>query len=288
VIYGTFALLTLIWGTTWAAIRVGLDGVPPFTGVALRFAVASLVLFALGWKLGIPFGRAPNEKRAWIAVGLLSFCVSYGVVYWSEQWVPSGVSSVIFSTFPLLVAVLAHFFLPGERLRLGSAAGILLGFAGIGIIYSEDFSRLGGREVRMAAVVLLLSPVASAMGYTLAKKWGAGVHPISLSAVPMAITAVVMGGVAWATERGQVIRFTPQNVGALLYLALLGSAVTFTLYYWLLSILPATRLSLIAYTIPVVAVFVGSVFLHEPMTLRIAAGSLLVIGGVAVAAKNKS
>ncbi len=286
-VVGSFALLTLIWGTTWAAIRIGLVGMPPFAGVSLRFAIASVVLFAASPLFGVRFGREPNEKKLWLVLAAFSFCGSYGVVYWCEQWVPSGLAAVLFATFPLLVALLAHFFLPAERLTWAGALGAAIGFAGVAVIFSEDFARLGGPKVRFAAAVFLLSPLVSSISYVATKKWGKGIHPMSLSAVPMAITAVVMGALSLATEGNRPISWTPTAVWTLVYLALFGSAVTFSLYYWLLSILPATRLSLMAYLIPVVAVGIGALAMHEPITLRVLAGSALVLGGVSMAGRKR-
>jgi len=284
-VVAAFALLTLIWGTTWAAIRISLEGFAPFTGVAIRFAVAAALLLIYMRLTGVGFVRTANERRIWLVNMTLSFCGSYGVVYWSEQYVPSGLASILFATFPLFVALLAHFALPGDRLTPAKVAGILLGFAGVAVIFSEDFARLGGRQVALASLVMLLSPIVAALASVGAKRWGHGVHPFSMTAVPMAGAAVVMGGLAAVVERGRPIVFGPRPVTALLYLAIPGSAVTFSLYYWLMAQMPATKLSLIAYTIPVVAVIVGVLFMHEPVTARMLVGGLLVVAGVAIAAR---
>lgn len=280
-----FVILTLIWGTTWAAIRIGLEGVPPFTGVAVRFGIAAIVLLIAAWIRRVRLGALPAERWLWVVNAFLAFCISYGVVYWCEQWVPSGLASVLFSTFPLFVAVLSHFALPEDRLTLRGSAGVLLGFAGVAVIYSQDLTLLGGPQVAFAATVFLISPFVSAIAQVIIKRWGRGVHPFSLTAVPMAITAVVMGGVAFVTERQARFTFDAVSIGALLYLALAGSAVTFSLLYWLLSHLSATRVSLVAYTIPVVAVCVGALFLGEVITPRIIAGSAMVLLGVFLAAR---
>jgi drug/metabolite transporter (DMT)-like permease len=256
---------------------------PPFTGVALRFSIASVALLLVGFLTRVPLGRTSRERWLWLVNATLTFSISYGVVYWSEQWVPSGLTAVLFATYPLFVAVLAHFILPSERLTPKAAAGILLGFAGAAVIYSEDLALLGGPRVGLASAVVLVSPLVSAVASVAVKRWGQGIHPISLTAVPMGITGVVMGGVAAATERGRPVVWNGASVGALLYLAFFGSAVTFSLYYWLLSHVRATRLSLVAYTIPVVAVGVGIVFMGESLTGRVQIGSALVLAGVALA-----
>ncbi|HEV8580832.1 MAG TPA: DMT family transporter [Thermoanaerobaculia bacterium] len=281
------ATLILIWGTTWAAIRISLQGIPPITGVALRFAIAAVVLLALVPVFGIKLGRSRIERRLWLANGMLTFAIPYGVLYWAEQWVPSGLASVLFATYPLMVAVVAHFLLAGEPLSLPKIAGVLIGFAGLAVIFSEDLRALGGPRVATAAAILLISPLCASFGSVIVKRWGEGVHPLSISAMPMAITAVVMGPVAWLAESGREVTFSLGPVLALLYLALLGSALPFTLFFWLLKHQTATGMSLINYAIPVIAVAVGTVFFDEPFTLRIVVGTALVLVGVAVAMRKK-
>jgi drug/metabolite transporter (DMT)-like permease len=280
-------LLTIIWGTTWAAVRIGVEGIPPLTGVALRFLIAGTLLYVIGRARGVVFGRAPHEKFLWVTNGLLSFVASYVIIYWAEQYVPSGLGSVLWATFPLILALLAHRWLPGERLHAAKLGGILLGFAGIAVIYSEDFSTLGGPMVLVGSVVMLLSPAASAVSNVLVKRRGAAVHPLSISAIPMLISAGVTGLMALVFERDRPVVFDATSVGALLYLAVFGSAVTFGLFYWLLARHSATRLSMIAYGSPLIAVVVGTFFLDEPLTPRLAAGALLVLLGVFLAVRAR-
>lgn len=285
-IVAVFALLVLVWGTTWAAIRVSNAGIPPFTGVAARFAISSVFLLAMAPFVGVRFGATRRERWLWVSNGLLSFCASYSVVYWSEQYIPSGLASVLFATFPLFVALLAHAMIPGERLTRRAFFGVVVGFAGVAVIYSEDLRHFGGPMAAVAATVMLISPIVSALSNVLIKRWGSGVHPLSLAAIPMALAAVVMGAVAAAVEGRSGLTAAPRAWAALLYLAFFGSALTFTLYYWLMSHLPATRVSLIAYLVPVVAVAVGATFMDEPVTLRTLGGSALVVAGVALAVQG--
>jgi drug/metabolite transporter (DMT)-like permease len=275
--------LVLIWGTTWAAIRLGLEGVPPFTGAAIRFGISAVLMFSAAWLLRVRLGRRRHEVFLWVVNGVLLFFLSYGVVYWAEQWVPSGLAAVLFATFPLFVAIQAHFLLPGEQLTPRVLVGILVGFGGVATIYSEDFALLGGPDVAFASVVMLVSPIACAVANVLVKKLGSDIHPVSTTAVPMAVGALLLGATARLTERTAPIRFDALSVGCILYLAIFGSAVTFSLYFWMLRRHPATKLALIAYGTPVVAVFVGAVFLHEPLTPRVLAGTGGVLVGVALA-----
>jgi drug/metabolite transporter (DMT)-like permease len=275
-----------VWGTTWAAIRIGLAGMPPFTSVALRFAIATAILLAMAKALKVRLGAEPHEKTLWLVNGALFFSVSYGVVYWGEQYVPSGLASILFATFPLLVTLFAHLLLPGEPLRIRAGLGALIAFAGVVVIFSEDLEKVGGPKTELAAAVLLLSPLVSALSSVSVKKWGASIHPISLAAMPMAIAALVMTGLALVFERDRPIVWSGSSIGALAYLSVFGSAMTFTLYYWLLRHVRASHVALIAYATPVIAVATGVLFLDEPLTSRVILGGALVIAGVAFTAKS--
>jgi drug/metabolite transporter (DMT)-like permease len=277
-----FLLLTLIWGTTWAAIRIGLEGLPPLTGVALRFLGAGALLLALVPVMGVRFEWSRREIALWLVNGGLAFSASYSIVYWAEQHIPSGLAAILFASYPLFVALLAHVALPGERLEPRAIGGVLLGFAGVVVIFSDDLRALGGAQVRTVALVFLLSPIVSALSTVAVKRWGAGIHPLSLTAVPMLLTGVVVGALALAFERRSELSFDARSVAALFYLAVLGSAVTFTVYYWMLAHAPATRVALVAYTIPIVAVAVGALLFREPIRPRVLAGGALVLAGVGV------
>lgn len=280
-----FVLLILIWGTTWSVIAVSLRGIPPFAGVSIRFGIAALILWGVARGQGLRLDRR-RDFWLWLMQALLAFSISYGVVYWAEQWVPSGLTSVLYSTLPLFVTLFAYIVLPEERLAGWGLAGILMGFAGVAVIFSDDLGALAGPQVRRAALVMLLAPLGNAVAQVIVKRWGQGVHALSLTAPPMAMTSALFAVLAWVFERDRPIVLDTSTVLATLYLAVAGSAVTFSLFFWLLKHVTATRMSLIAYAVPVVAVTIGTVLLDEPLTARMVAGTALVIGGVAFAARS--
>jgi drug/metabolite transporter (DMT)-like permease len=281
--YGALATLILIWGTTWAVIRVGLEGIPPFTGVTLRFGIAALVLYLAARLARVDLHDGGSRlRRLWVINTIFSFAVPYCVVYWAEQWVPSGLAALLFATYPLFVTILAHFRLPAERMRALTVVGILIGFVGVAMVYSEDLSELAGDRVRFAAAVYLLAPAAGAVSTVEVKRRGAGLPALALTAPPMAFTAVLVAPLAVVSERNP-LQLDAVALGALVYLSLIGSAVAFGLYFWLLARLPATRLAMITYATPIVALAVGVLALGERLTLRICIGAVLVLGGVAVA-----
>jgi drug/metabolite transporter (DMT)-like permease len=280
-----FAILTLVWGTTWAAIRVALEGIPPLTGVAVRFGFAGVLLIALALARGIPIAATGRERRIWAVNAVFSFGISYGLVYWAEQRVPSGLAAVVFATFPLWVAILGHLALPGEPLTARRAGAVLLGIAGIGLLFSEDFGRLGGPGTLGAAAILLAAPLASAVANVYQKRFGAGIPAVPIAGGSMLLSAIVLGPVAWLSERHRPIAWTWEPWTATLYLAVAGSALTFTLYFRLLARRSAATAALVSLTAPVVAVFVGAVTFGEPVTVRTAFGSLVVLLGVGLAAR---
>lgn len=283
----TVALLVAVWGTTWAAIRISLRGFPPLTGVAIRFAIAGGLLLVVARAMGTPLAPIHRGER-WLRLlhALCSFCISYGVVFWAEQWVPSGLASVLFAAFPLLVVVLGHFTLPSERMTAPVVSGTLLGFAGIATIFAEDFDLLGGEQVLRAALVLLVAPLASAVAVIAVKRWGHGIHKVPFNASAMVIGAAVMAGVAAAAEHGRPVEPGTWPVLALIYLAVAGTALTFPLYFWLLEHMRARDLALINFGTPVVALCLGVAFLGEPLGTRVLVGSALVLAGVVLATRT--
>lgn len=282
-----FLVLTLVWGTTWAAIRFGLEGIPPLAGVGVRFLLAGGVLLALALARGERLGAQPNERWLWVYNGVATFILPYGIIYWAEEKVPSGLASVLFATFPLWLVLWSRWMLPTERSGPARVAGVGLGFVGVAVIFSEDFARLGGDEVRTRGAMLLVAAAISASGSLAVKRWGKGISPLSFSSVPMLLAGLVCGGASLLVEREQTFDVGLVPVLATLYLALFGSALTFSLYFWLLSRSSAVMVSLISYTAPVIAVLVGILLLDEPLTGRMIVGGLLVLGGVAAVLRSK-
>ncbi len=283
-IYGVLGVLIVVWGSTWSAIRISLEGIPPFTGVALRFALAGVVLTLMGGLAGIPGEVDRRLLRVWAIELIFGIVISYTVVYWATQrGVPTGLEAVLFSTFAIFVAVIAHFWLDGEPMHRRALVGLVLGVAGIAVIYSEDLRALAGPGVPLASMVLLVSAFSAAISHVAIKKWGDGIDPMRLATAPMLATGLIMGVAAWVLERDQTVVLRGRPLWALLYLALMGSVVTFTLYYWLLQRLPATKLSLITFGFPIVALGIGTVLFDEPWTARTFVGSSLVVFGVALA-----
>lgn len=284
----TVLLTTLIWGTTWAGILFSHEGYPPFLGLSLRFMLGGSVLLLVARFLGLKMKPDRRLLGLWLTQASCAFGISYGVVYWAEQWVPSGLTSVLFSSLPLFVALFSFFLLPEERLDGLGLVGIFLGFAGIAVIFSDDLGALSEAQVRFASLVLLVAPLTAGLAQVVVKKWGSGYHSLTLTAVPMLGSGILMGLISRLVESHLPIRGGLIPTLAVIYLALFGSALAFGLFFWLLQHITAIRLSMIAYGAPMIAVVIGTLFLDEPLTRRMILGGVAVLAGVGFVATPRS
>jgi len=275
------ALLCLIWGSTWWAIRVCLLDQPPLTSAALRFLLAGTIMVVVARGLRAVDRAPPPPTWLWLATGACSFAGSYGVLYVAEQTVPSGVAAVLWAIFPLLMATSGVLFL-GERLRPEQVVGFLVAFAGIVVVFAAD---LDANAVQ-AGLLLLASPVISAVGTTLVKRFGTSSSSVVLNRNGMLFGALLLTTAAIATEDVAAIAWSWRGVAATVWLALFGTAVTFGAYFWLLQRVPASRLSLVSYVTPVLAVLLGALVGDGTFSGALAAGTLLVVAGIALVVRR--
>ncbi|HWH08017.1 MAG TPA: EamA family transporter [Candidatus Thermoplasmatota archaeon] len=276
-----FALLCLVWGSTWLVIKVGYGGLGPFNVAAARFLLAGVVMAALVPLLG---ARWPRGRREWalaLFVGAVLFAVDYGLIYWGEQWLDSGLTAVLFATNPLATALLAHVALPGERATARKLGGTLVAFLGVVALFAGSL-RLDAR-LALPMLAIVGAAVAGALGTVATKLHGKGLHPAGLNAPAMLAGGLLLLLASWAAGERPRVPAGAGAWGAVVYLALAGSVVTFLLYFWLLQAWPATTLSLIAVVVPLVALLLGHLALGETPTAWTGVGTVLILAGVALA-----
>ncbi len=279
------ALLCLIWGSTWFVIRGGLDDLPPLTSAAARFLVAGLAMavVAQAWAGREGGGRPP--AWLWLVLGTCNFAISYGIVYTTETVLPSGLVALLWGVFPMLQALAAHLYLPGERMRRAQWFGMALGLAGLAMLFATDLRSFGARGIP-AALVLFVSPLVSVVGNTLVKRHGGGTSSLVLNRNAMVFGAVLLSIAAGACESQVGVTWTGSAIATVLYLALIGTVVTFGLYFWLMRYIDAQRLSLIAYVTPAVALTCGSLFRGEPLRPSTLAGAGSILAGVVLVVRG--
>lgn len=269
-----------IWGSTWLFIKIGLADLPPFSFAAIRFVFASLILSTLIFARGV---RWPRQRKDWLliaVVGLLQFSLNYGLVFWGEQYIPSGLAAVLQSTFPAFGLIIAHFYLPAERITPRRVFGVLLGVVGVAIVFSDQLT-IAGQMALFGSVALVLSAFFGSFGNVLVKAYGSEIDPQVLAAGQMICGFPPLLILGLAIE-GNPLRFrwTTMAVISLAYLVIVGSVIAFALYYWLVRRMDVTNTMLIALVTPVVAVVLGIVVLDEQLNWRLFAGAACIISGI--------
>ena len=275
-----FLLLCVIWGSTWMFIKLGLRDLPPLSFAAIRFLLATLILSAIvaARRASLPRGRA--EWWLIMKTGVLAFALNYGLLFWGEQHISSGLAALIQATIPVFGMLLAHPYLPGERLNARKLAGALLGVVGVGVIFSSQLGAEGGMAVWGSAAVLA-GAVFVAYANVLVKAQGARLDAPVLAAGQMACGFVVLAAAGLAFEGSPLnFRWTWLAVACLLYLTLVGSVAAFLLFYWLVRHVDVTKTMLIALVTPLAAVLLGMLVLGEEVTWRTLAGGALIMSGI--------
>ena len=279
-----FAIIYFVWGSTFLAIRVGVREVPPFLLASMRFLTAGLVLY--GWMLAK--GERSPSVRQWLSASLLAlliFVFDYGLLFWAEQRVASGVAAVMMAIIPVFMALSEIVILRTQRLSLRLALALLIGIAGVAVLVSRSLN-LGGAPIdRVGAIALIFASVSWLIASVLTRKL-----PLPSSKVMSSGVQMLAGGAMLALAAGllgEFRGFRPSGVSreawlALLYLIVAGSIVGFTAYVWLIHHESPTKVGTYAYVNPVVAVLVGYFLGGEALGLRTVLGTLFVLVSVVV------
>lgn len=273
------ALLCLIWGSTWVVIKGGLQDLPPFTSAGTRFAIAAIIMIGVAALFRAREGGRRPPAWLWIVQGTTSFAISYGIVYHAETILPSGLVSLLFGIYPMLQAAAGHFFLAAERLGPRQWLGFVAGLGGLFLLFRTDLQEIGPEGIP-TGLLLFVSPLAVVIGTTLVKRYGSDVNSTLLNRNGMFFGAGLLLIVAFIRERDATMAWTGPAIASVLYLAIMGTVVTFSLYFWLLRYCPAHRMALIAYVTPAIALFLGWFFADEPVTTSTLSGAACVLCGV--------
>jgi drug/metabolite transporter (DMT)-like permease len=274
-----YAMLVLIWSSTWVAIKIGLEDCPPLLGAGIRFAVAGLVLLAVA---GARRQALRTDTRLALVLALMPFGLAYGLVYWGEQYVPSGLAAVLFGVLPLYTAMLAAALLPDEPLRARLIAGVLIAIGGLALAFVESIE-LGDKELALAgAAALALAPLGSAVGNVSLKLRAGALDPVVLNGWAMLGAGLLLLGASALGESWGEVAWSAETVGSIAYLALIGSAVPFVGLTYLLRHFTAQAMSFIAMLLPFGALVFGAALYDESITARALAGAGLVAAGLLI------
>jgi drug/metabolite transporter (DMT)-like permease len=279
-VWGLYATLVLIWSSTWVSIKIGLEDCPPLLGAGIRFAFAGLVLLAVTAALRRPLR---TDFRLAAVLGLFPFALTYGLVYWGEQYIPSGLAAVLFGVLPLYVALLGAAFLPDQPLRAAVIAGVLIAIGGLALAFVESID-LGDQDLALAgAAALAFAPLGAAVGNISIKLRAEELDPVVLNGWAMLGAGLALLAVSAAGESWGDAAWTGKSVGSIAYLALIGSAVPFVGLTVLLRHISAQAMSFLAMLLPFGALIFGAALYDERITARAVGGAALVATGLLIA-----
>jgi drug/metabolite transporter (DMT)-like permease len=274
--------LCCIWGSTWLFIKLGLADLPPLTFAGIRFVIACLILLLLIWLRRLRLPRASSDWILLALTGVMSFSINYGCVFWGEQYISSGLAALLQATIPAFGFVIAHFYLPAERMTPLKILGVVLGVFGVAIVFSNQLS-VAGAKALAGSVALVLSSGVVAYSNVLVKARGKHLDPAILAAGQMFFGLIPLFMIGLPLEGNPLhFRWTKMALVALLYLAVVGSVIAFLLYYWLVHNMDVTKSMLIALVTPVVAVILGMLVLNEELSWRTVAGGAMIMSGIAL------
>lgn len=279
-----FAIVYLVWGSTFYAIRVGVHEVPPLLLAAVRFTTAGAILFT--W--AVAQGERLPSRREWAStalVAVLIFVVDYGILFWAEERVPSGTAAVILATIPAFMALSEIVFLGTARLTLRLGSALLIGLAGVVVLVDPALGMGGAPVFALGAVGLLVAAMSWSGASVLTKKLPMPSSKVMSAAAQMLTGGLLLCAVAAASGEERGFNWGGVSAGAwaaLAYLIVAGSLVGFTAYTWLIHHHSPTKVGTYAYVNPVVAVVLGHFLGGEALNARTLLGTALVLASVIV------
>jgi drug/metabolite transporter (DMT)-like permease len=285
-----FAIIYLVWGTTFFAIRVGVREIPPFLMAAMRFLVAGGVLYI--WMLAQ--GERSPTARQWVAassVSIFIFVFDYGLLFWAERRVPSGVAAVMLAMIPVFMALSEIIFLHTQKLTVRLTLALLTGIAGVAVLMSRSLNLSGAPIDKMGALALIVGSMSWSFGSVLTRKMSLPTSKGMSSGAQMLAGGFFLA--LTAAGLGEFRGFHPSAISlgawlALLYLIVAGSIIGFTAYVWLIHHESPTKVATYAYVNPVVAVLVGYFLGGEALGLRTVLGTMFVLTSVVVITSTRA
>ncbi len=279
-VVAAYVSVALIWGSTWGAIKIGVTDVPPFVFAFARAVAVASVLTIIALALRQPF---PHGRRTLVIatiVGLINIGLTWAIIFWSEQFVPSGLVAVFGSAAPVWTAVLAHFMVKGDRLSVLKIVGLVLGLGGtvllIGALDAAD-----GTAGLIATGMLAIMPITWAIAAILQSRFLTKVAPIPTVAVGTWASALLLAPLA-LVQLPQGAHWTLASVLAFVWLTLFGTCFAMVVSLWLYRKLRPTTITLIQVVVPAEAILIGTLWLGEPVSIRMLGGAALVVAAVAL------
>ena len=279
--------MCLIWGLTWFFLKYSLVEMPLFAGLSIRFLSAGIIFLSIHLIRKKKIFVSRKMLLIYLKYGLINFSLCYFLTYWGAKYVFSNLGAILWSLLPLFVAGMAHFCIPDDRLNIRKALGMLIGLFGAILLLTQG-EKLGEGEVTLGLLAILLSVFLAAWPNVYLKMQNEKVDSYHLNGFGMSFAGLVFSIFYFFYERGQTIPLDFNNLGAVFFLTVPGTVLTWGIYIWLFNYLPVTQISYTAFYPPIVASLVGWLFLGESLPFIAIFGSAMIIaGGYLVVSKKR-
>jgi drug/metabolite transporter (DMT)-like permease len=275
-----FIALGVMWGSSYLFIKFGLETLTPFTLVALRLGIGAALLAAVVLAAREPLPRSARTYGHLVVMSIFNIVLPFSLITWAQLSVPSSLASILTSTVPLFVIVIAAVALRDEPITLNRLGGLAVGFAGVVLLTNPGAFSLDGDGI--AQLALIGAAVSYAFGAVYARRNVTGLRPMVPALFQVGLAFAISSVLALTFERPFELPFSVQAIGSVVWLGVFGSGLAYLAFFRLLRTWGATRTSLVAYVMPVVGILLGVTIAMEPIDARIIAGTLLVIGGIAL------
>lgn len=284
-IWAAYIAVCVFWGSTYLAIRIGVQELPPFLFAGIRFLIAGGIILGFASYKGLQYPQCAKDYRAFSVIGLLLLFGGNGMVVLAEQWVHSGIASLLVATVPLFMALIEFIFVRKERLSWRGWLGLVVGFAGVGILVIGD--GLTSAVNPLGALLLILACLSWASGSVYSKTLKPTGSVVTHIGIQMVAGGTALTGMG--LFMGEASRFKPSmsGIGAMVYLIIFGSLIGYSAYIYLLQKWPAARVGTYAYVNPVIAVLLGALVLREPLTLTLLIATAVILFGVLLVQTSK-
>jgi len=273
-----FAAVYLIWGSTYLAIRIVVEALPPASSAGVRFLIAGLTMVVVGLLTGASLPRRWSDWRSTIFVGTLMLVFGNGLVTWSELWVPSNQAALIVATSALWMGWMGTLGSKGEKLGAMRLIGLLVGFAGVIVLVCEGIG--GGLAPWTAYAALMLAPIAWAVGSVVSKRSPVSIKPVMAAGLQMLVAGVLLSAIGLLAGEAGRWTWAPRSLWALAYLIVFGSCVAYGAFYWLVHEVSPVVLGTYAYVNPAIAVLLGWWILDERLGRDQIIGTCIILVGV--------
>ncbi|MES2682939.1 MAG: EamA family transporter [Pseudomonadota bacterium] len=274
-------IVYIVWGSTYLAIRFGVEFTPPYLFGCARFVAAAFILLVYGRMMGLKLPASRADWKVIVITGVLLLVGANGFVTWAEQWVDSNQAALMVATSPLWMAGFGMLGARGERLSWLSWLGLFTGFAGVAVLMGEGLLKQSAPT--SAYLALIVSPIFWAAGSIYGRRHPQQCAPLMTAAMQMLVAGLLMGLIGLAAGEHHRWRWTAQTTWAWAYLTVFGSCIAYGAYYWLVHNVTPALLGTYAYVNPAIAVFLGAWLGAEHLsTLQLIGTGVILSGVVAV------